>query len=356
MNNYQLNRPSSLDKRIGCTASGTVEQEFPEEETSLVAEKGIKLHKLLETGETPDNLDSDELWNLETARKQIKKLVSDLEEKTGEEVHIHKEMNVDIFLDFDKFTKGTADLVLVSKDMIVIIDYKSGRVKVDKTSYQLQAYALGVSQYFKASDKKIVIGICQPLCYKKIQIKTFDEQYAVESFRKLLKDQKNNPYHFNTGSHCKYCKFRTQCPALANSSKELVKVANEITAQQAPQFLEKYTLVKGVLDDAYKKVKELVSQGLVKGYEIKEIAGRKKCTDIEGVYKEWKDYIKPSEFMGLCDISSTEFIDFAKRRLKDIEDIKTLKDSELRVKKSIEPFMTTGKPSKKIVKSIKNIE
>ncbi len=350
MNSYKINRPSSLDRRIACIASGTVEQEFPDEDSSVVAEKGIKLHDCLETGETPDSLEPDEVWNLETARKQIDKLIADLQEKTGQEVHVHKELKVEIFVGFDKFTNGTADLVLVSGDVVVIIDYKSGRIEVNKASYQLQAYALGVLQSLNMSTGEVFVGICQPICFKEIQMKKFDAIEAEMSFTNLQTRQQIEPYNFSAGDHCKYCKFRTQCPASNNEKKELVKIANEITAKNAPIFIEKHSLIKGILADAYSKVKELVDQGLVEGYEMKEYAGSKKCNDINGVFNEWKEYFTPAEFMEFCELKKTVFIDKAKRRLKDIEDIKTLKDSELRVKKSIDPFMKTGKSSKRIVK------
>lgn len=352
MSKEELNRPSSLDRRIACTGSAIFEPMFPDKTISKPAEVGNKLHKLLETGETPDNLEPDELWNLETARKQIDKLVNDLKEKTGNDVEVYQELPVEISLGFDKFTKGTADLVLVSSDMIVVIDYKSGRVKVDKASYQLQAYALGVSQKYYDKNIKVVVGVCQPFAYKEIQIMSFDKEHAENVFKELLNNQKESPYNLSTGNHCKYCDYRTKCPARNHENGVLVERTKEISVEQVPQFLERYSLLKGILEDCHKKAKQMIKEGLVPDYEIKIGKGTRKINDINGLFNSWKNYLTPDEMLELCSVSISKFINVAHRKLKDAEEIKTLKEAKFRTEKAIEDFVSYGSPKETIQKKI----
>ena len=348
----KTNRPSSLDRRVLCTASAIFEKEFPDNSTSKVAEIGTKLHKLLETNQTPDDLDSDELWNLETARKQINKLVTDLEDKTQQPVHVRKELPVDVFIGFDQLTKGTADLVLFSSDTIVVIDYKSGRNIVDKASFQLQAYALGIHQKYGNKNTKVIVGVCQPYCYKKIQIMTFDPAVTENLFKELVIDQQEQPYVFNTGNHCKYCNYRTACPARNHTDKILVQRTKEITAEKVPEFLENYTLLKNLLEDTKEKAKQMIRDGLVENYSIELTKGNRKVSDVNGLYDCFKNYFKPQEIMQFCNISLGKFVNEAKRRVKNVENVKTLSEAEKRVNKSLEEFVSYQSPKEKIIKKI----
>lgn len=350
MPNTETNRPSSLDRRIQCTASAYFEPLYKEEKSSESAEIGTKLHEYLEKDLSSEDLPADQQWNIDTAREQIEQLLSELKEReTG--IKIHKEVKLEVHLDFDLFTKGTADVVIETDTSIIVIDYKSGRNQVDKASYQLQAYALGASDKF-GGNRDLIVGVCQPACYSKIQLLRFNQNNAEYKFRELLEQQRENPYNFRTGSNCNYCNYRNLCPARKAENNKLEKVASTITKDNAVQFLENYAIVNNMLKQAYDEVKVLVEAGEVEGYKMKEVAGRQFCTDIDGLFAEWKDHFSEQEFIQFCDVSLSKFVDSAKRKLKDSEGLKTLKEAELRVKQSIKEY-TSRKASSKRIEKIK---
>lgn len=350
MNKEKVNRPSSLDRRIQCTASAFFEPLYNEEKASKPAEDGTKLHYYLETDKSSDDLEPDLAWNIDRAREQIDALLEELKERGETGIKVHKEVPIEIHLDFDIFTNGTADLIIETDTQLIVIDYKSGRIQVDKASYQLQAYALGASDKF-GGNRDLIVGVCQPACYSKIQLLRFNQNNAEYAFRELLVQQEKHPYNFKTGSNCRYCNYRNLCPARKAENNELEKVAQAITKENAVQFLENKPILDAMMKDAYEQVKVMVEAGQVEGYTMKERRGSQYCTDIDGLFAEWKDYFTESEFIQFCNVSLSKFVDSAKRKLKDAEGIKTLKEAKERVDKSILEF-TSRKPSSKVITKI----
>ncbi|WP_234972708.1 DUF2800 domain-containing protein [Fusobacterium necrophorum] len=133
-------------------------------------------------------------------------------------------------VDFSQYVPqgfGTADCILISGDMIHIIDFKYGRgVVVDaEENPQMLLYTLGayLAYNFLYDIKRIQMSIVQP------RVSHFsswecDVDYLL-SFAEKAKEKalmaSEGQGEFQAGKHCKFCKAKTTCRTRAEENLEL---------------------------------------------------------------------------------------------------------------------------------------
>lgn len=184
-------------------------------------------------------------------------------------------------VDFSKWVPGgfgTADAIIVSDNVLTIIDLKYGLgvlVDAEKNS-QMMCYALGALQLFDGiyDIEKVSMTIFQP---RREHISTYElsKKELFDWVDTILKPAaqlaSKGEGEFKAGEHCRFCKVKAVCRKRAEYNLELAQY----------DFKMPYTLEDDEIEIILSKVDDLISWGT----DIKEYALQQALNG-----KEWKDW------------------------------------------------------------------
>ena len=136
-------------------------------------------------------------------------------------------------LDFSKYVKngfGTGDCVIISDEVLHVIDYKHGLgVLVESEgNTQMMCYALGALDTFGDlyDINRIEMTIFQPR-RNNVSTSTISKEELLTWANDVLKPAADLAYEgkgeFNAGDHCKFCKVKSTCRKRAERNLELAK-------------------------------------------------------------------------------------------------------------------------------------
>ena len=175
---------------------------------------------------------------------------------------------------------GRLDFAAVSKEAVVVVDYKfgGGFVSVHRNP-QLFTYALCMLQRFGVEPKRIIIGIVQP----RSEATDFAEhgamwaEYDADGFGSIAEDIKvaareacnaDERSPRATGSHCKYCPARSVCRAAIGEKLLLAAIAagesqmsEDATNEQIGQWLAALKEIDYARDDLTRIAKARMEKG-----------------------------------------------------------------------------------------------
>lgn len=239
--------PSSASRWLACTPSARLEEKFPDS-TSNFAEEGTLAHEFGETilrhfnKELKMTAYSKKLCSLadseyyttdlqvhaenyaafvwekyQSARKRDKQAVLRIEEKIDITAYVPEGF-------------GTGDAIIIAEGVLEIIDLKFGkgvRVSADQNK-QMMLYALGaLDMYNFIYDIHTVrMTIYQPRLdnLSEWEISTEElEQWGVRELIPLAEMAFAGAGDYVAGTHCKFCKAKAQCKALAAYNMSLAK-------------------------------------------------------------------------------------------------------------------------------------
>lgn len=183
---------------------------------------------------------------------------------------------------------GRLDFAAVSKEAVVVADYKfgGGFVSVHKNP-QLFAYALCMIQRFNIRPGKVVIGIIQP----RAEGADFAEhgamwaEYDADGFGSIAEDIKaaareacnaDDRSPRATGDHCRYCPARSVCRAAIGEKLLLAGIAageaqmnEDATNEQIGRWLAALKEIEYVRDDLVRIAKARMEKGeAVSGWRL----------------------------------------------------------------------------------------
>lgn len=184
-------------------------------------------------------------------------------------------------VDFSKWVPGgfgTADAIIVSDDVLTIIDLKYGLgvlVDAEKNS-QMMCYALGALQLFDGiyDIEKVSMTIFQPRrehisTYEVSKNELFD--WADTILKPAAQLASKGEGEFNAGDHCRFCKVKATCRKRAEYNLELAQY----------DFKMPDTLEDDEIEIILSKADDLISWGT----DIKEYALQQALNG-----KDWKDW------------------------------------------------------------------
>lgn len=238
--------PSSSERWLNCTPSARL-ADAAGSKTSEYAEEGTTAHELAEhalgcwTGGTflpeceeipvPENIASNKYYS-EEMKEAISHYVGFV---TGEFYEMQKgpfggpvTMHLEEKLDISGYAPesfGSADVSLVSEQMLHIIDLKYGKgVKVPAESPQFKMYALGVLAKFGGPKvKRIRMSVAQPRL-KHFETIEVDVRDLLDWAEKVLRPKAKLAYEGKggqvVGSWCQFCPVKATCRAQKN---EIIK-------------------------------------------------------------------------------------------------------------------------------------
>lgn len=302
MAKHALLSASGAHRWLECTPSAQLELQFPQS-TSEYAEEGTAAHEfceltarywLGEISEAEYENQRDELAKGKYYNAEMQECANDYAKFVAEKTAAARETCEDAFtalevrVDFSKYVKdgfGTGDCIIVSDNVLEIIDFKYGKgVRVEAAGNpQMKLYALGAYlEYNTLFDiDSVRMTIFQP---RLSGVQSSDEitvKELLEWAEKYVKPRAKLAYkgegEFAPSEEvCKFCRAKAQCKARADKNLKLFDEAPDVlllTPEDAGKILEQAGDIQSWLAD----LESLVSSTLLAGQPVegwKMVEGR----------------------------------------------------------------------------------
>lgn len=302
MAKHALLSASGAHRWLECTPSAQLELQFPQS-TSEYAEEGTAAHELCELtarywlgeiSEAEYENQRDELAKGKYYNAEMQECANDYAKFVAEKTAAARETCEDAFtalevrVDFSKYVKdgfGTGDCIIVSDNILEIIDFKYGKgVRVEAAGNpQMKLYALGAYlEYNTLFDiDSVRMTIFQP---RLSGVQSSDEitvKELLEWAEKYVKPRAKLAYkgegEFAPSEEvCKFCRAKAQCKARADKNLKLFDEAPDVlllTPEDAGKILEQAGDIQSWLAD----LESLVSFTLLAGQPVegwKMVEGR----------------------------------------------------------------------------------
>jgi hypothetical protein len=335
---HALLSASGSERWINCPASSRLEEQFPEQETSVYAEEGTLAHELAEIKLRLDL----KFMNIDSYRQEAEALrknplyYPEMEDEVMVYVNYckdqfaeakrkdkHARILIEEKLDLTQWIAegfGTSDCIVICNEGIEVIDLKFGKGKqvYANENTQLMTYGLGAERVAKRTSTfdKVTLTIVQP---RLDHISTW--QIAAIRLREwgdeVLKPKAEEAYdglgEQVAGDHCQYCRAKVKCRALHDIAMESVKkdftdpqlISDEevLSVYESVSFISKYLeAVKAhVLKEALGG-KQWQGYKLVEGKSNRQWSDESKALEIleENLYE--RNEIVNSKIKGLGDL------------------------------------------------------
>jgi hypothetical protein len=233
-------RPSAASRWIACPASAILSKDIPPTPSGDAAMAGTAIHALAETCYLTEDDPMNSIgkvvegvtlakWHCEMAWQHLDYI--DELWQFGDADNIMLEKNV-IYADWENvLLRGTADVIGVGKDVLHIVDLKTGQGYVDADNDQLKIYALAALMHLELENiQRIELHIVQPRhgdprnhAMTISELRAWEEKTLIPAINAATDPtQKPTP----TEKACQYCPARLTCPAQSE--------AFELVAQQEP--------------------------------------------------------------------------------------------------------------------------
>lgn len=302
MAKHALLSASGAHRWLECTPSAQLELQFPQS-TSEYAEEGTAAHELCELtarywlgeiSEAEYENQRDELAKGKYYNAEMQECANDYAKFVAEKTAAARETCEDAFtalevrVDFSKYVKdgfGTGDCIIVSDNVLEIIDFKYGKgVRVEAAGNpQMKLYALGAYlEYNTLFDiDSVRMTIFQP---RLSGVQSSDEitvKELLEWAEKYVKPRAKLAYkgegEFAPSEEvCKFCRAKAQCKARADKNLKLFDEAPDVlllTPEDAGKILEQAGDIQSWLAD----LESLVFSTLLAGQPVegwKMVEGR----------------------------------------------------------------------------------
>lgn len=318
-------RPSAASRWIACPASAMLSKDIPPTPSGDAAMAGTAIHALAEScylfGVDPLDSVGKEIdgvimgtWHCEMAQQHIDE-IKKIEEFVG-----HRNIRVEEAVTYcdttDVVLKGTADVVGIGSDTLVVADLKTGAGYVDEDNEQMKIYALAALETLGINWVKYVeLRVVQP------------RHGATRTHRMTIKDLRDweekvlkpaiyeaiNPPNTPKPSDkaCQYCPAKLTCPAqqeqfavieaqpniTALSKDEIKAVMVTLTDDQVSDLLNRAPIVESFIETLRKHALErMKGGGTLPGWQL----APKRAT------RKWADESKAKEALIEAGIDAEE--------------------------------------------------
>ena len=246
-NGHALLSPSGASRWLACTPSARFEEQFPDS-SGEAAQEGTLAHDLGENllryhfGQitkrklNPElkRIEADPMYNA-SMQDYIDGYVAFVAERFAEAQKVTKDavIAIESKLDLTDYVPegfGTGDTVIIADGTLEIIDLKYGKgvlVNADNNN-QMKLYALGALREFDFMYEidTVRMTIYQPrldnVSSFEMKVKELRDWAAYELIPKA-KMAFAGEGDFVTGEHCRFCRARNRCKALADENMKLAK-------------------------------------------------------------------------------------------------------------------------------------
>lgn len=254
---------SSSSRWLVCPPSARINAELPET-TSIYAEEGTKAHALAE--KTLKGYLAGGPAEVQSDNEEMKEAVQRYVDVCIEKINAAKAaspdavVHVEFRLDFSTYVPdgfGTGDMVIVSDKSLEICDLKYGKgVPVSaEGNTQMRLYALGAVEEFGMlyAFDTVHMTIIQPRL-DSVSTDTLSAGMLLDWGRSIIPVAKlayDGKGDFQAGDHCRFCKFRPRCKALAAymAEKTALRKKQTLTDLETVSILQAAKDIKRWLTD-----------------------------------------------------------------------------------------------------------
>ena len=314
MGKHALLSASKSSQWLACTPSARYGLQFPST-TSTHAEEGTAAHELSELaasyqlGKISKTTYDHRLKDLKKGKYYTAEMMEhalDYSQYIEEIVETARETCSDTVveleaknLDFSEWAPegfGTGDCIIVSDDLLEIIDFKYGRgVRVDAyNNPQMRLYALGALQRYGAlyDIKRVRMTIIQPRINREPsteeltieELMTWAEEYVKPRAALAFAGEGDFCPDDNT---CKFCPAEAYCKARADKNLALFDDAPDLqslTIEEVGAILEKASDIRAWLKNLEDRVTKTLFEGIpVEGWKLVEGRSNRKFVDEDKV-------------------------------------------------------------------------
>lgn len=304
---------SGLQRLIYCPGSWLAEKACPEQEESVAAVAGTRLHKHLEEGTLP--ADAEEAEAVAWCREMEEQLA---EELLGCRVELFREKR--LWDNCQRFS-GQGDVVYHNEKAALVLDYKFGRIAVEGAEYNTQLYALTLllMDNFAAFDV-VYAAILQPyVSRKRPQVMRFERKDIAALrgwlYRKLDDAAVPGAKLCPGEAQCRYCRAAASCPALALQVREASAVEltrwEQWSVEDRRKAWDAARLAKKYADAIERKVRADLEAGVeLPGLELAPGKAAFTVSDVSGAF---------AHLNAMLDLSGEEFVRCCKVGISDLD-------------------------------------
>jgi hypothetical protein len=308
---HHLYGPSSLERRSLCPWSAKAEMNLPED-TNPYAEAGTRIHAAAAAyvmGQEPPKLESMEeqeafegiaaYWDRFRASHEVLTVQAErrvaFKTPWGEEIY-----------------HGTVDVIANCADGVWIIDWKTGRRKVEDAgdNWQGAGYALSVMQECKLTEVNVIFF--NPVARQETTARFDDMDTLFSQINGVLQkcEAASSADAVPGETQCRYCKaakagtcimwLRWSMQHLNVLSAKLEDWPDDIVSTELRRISEAQKFMDVLKAEAIRRAE--ANGGRCGSLELREKSGARKVEDIDAVHDKVADVIGPDRFLSLCTI------------------------------------------------------
>jgi CRISPR/Cas system-associated exonuclease Cas4 (RecB family) len=298
-------RPSSASRWIACPASARLSTLVPYQESGEAAKIGTAIHALAETcfqldtdpmkfvGQVVEGITMTE-ENCSFALEHLQAIWA-IQDELG---HVKVEQLFKLYQEPAFSLQGTADVVGISQDKLIIADLKTGRGYVDADSEQMKIYALGALLHNSQKPKEVEFQIIQPHHgEKRIHRMSVDELGVWETevlLPAIAYAISDDPPYNPSESACQWCPAKHICsaqkeqfdivaaqPNITLMSKEEIKeVMVTLTPAQISAILDRAPMVEKFIEAVKDHAtKQMEAGAVLPGWQLQPKRASRKWID-----------------------------------------------------------------------------
>lgn len=293
-------QPSSAHRWMTCPGSVALSKGAPDRETPAAA-RGTRGHEalqiLLGTGVLPPMADDPELA---TWVKLVAKWVTFYTAATGAILLREEPCRVGHAFGCPDDLWGTADIVGVSSEELLIADAKFGFIDVDvEFNPQVSLYAIGKATEYEWKHKRYVLAILQPQTEgRPFKVEVLSREQLLDRYEryKPLVAAALRPLAplVPTGDGCRWCPVAGACPELHRRAQALAVRAFEepakLPVKELARILSSANLIRAALDGAEAYALQALALG-------EEVPGWKRVAT--KAHRKWKSEEEAEAFLRL---------------------------------------------------------
>lgn len=352
--------PSCLERRDLCPGSWEVEAAIPDM-TTPEASSGTRIHEAVAYGLSLKDGQSVGVILQDNEKELTEKCLNFASELITDGVQVLVEQPLAYYDngETEPLYTGTADVVLVLKKTVIVIDWKTGFQPVVEAANNLQgaAYALAAMQQWSKSSATVIFynpRIGQETTH------TFENWKGIRDEIKSIIDKcKSEPTLKPCENACRYCKgaLSGSCPALqsqtlglsVSAKAGLIEQLKDLSDEKALELFEACKPAQKLIDAIEAEIKERAEKnGSCGDYTIKLVSGGYECKDIQQTFRV--SGLSPDQFLGCCAVSLPKL----KKQYVDAARLEGLKktEAEALLMDKIAPYLT-AKPERKTLTKAK---
>ena len=333
--------PSTLERREACPASYKLEEGLPSFDTENAKEGTLKHAAIAEL--ITAYVDGKPLPDIDDVdvKSAFDKFLEILREIPDNDLQIFTERKLSYKFCGLEVYNGTADVVIVTPENVVVIDWKFGHKEVTEAANNPQgaAYVLAAMQEF---DRNVAdVHFYNPVIHQHSNY-TFEGMEGIRDYvMGLIAECKRDSAPAVAGEkQCRYCKaaYYGTCPAYAEFAAKTAAIAKRLDvlpklSDLPDDFLcelaGKFKVVAKFADRVTEEIKaRCAEKGACGNYVLKTTSGGKEIPDINAAFNVLSSVFKAEEFLTYCKVAEPALRKGYVAKMKERCKCKSLKEGE----------------------------